>query len=166
MNISSMYKLGFLGLIIVFLGGLSGCVQQAVVSTHHRVAVVEPILITSNLAYYEKYGYPAGYHKPYYAKPVRPYYSAPAPRPIVVKKVKVIHSKPVYVKSHRPAPIKQIKKHSPKHNVKKEYRPNHKSHNKQPVKNHSKPSSQPHKATPKSKQGGLIDAVNQAKHSR
>ena len=134
MKTLSIYKLGFLGVAVVLLGGLTGCVQQAVVSTHHSVGFDDRILITSNQAYYDRYGYPAGYVRSYTPPPVRAY--SPPPRAIVVKKVKVIHAKPVYAKPHHPAPTRHIKKDSHKQNIK--------SH-RESVKHHNKPRSKPQK---------------------
>jgi len=116
MKILSIYKLGFLGIAIVLLTGLTGCVQQAVVSTHHRVAFDNRMLISSNIAYYERYGYPEGYSSRY----AKPYYSVHQPRTIVVKKVRVVHDEPHY--RHKPRHHDDYRQHKSRSSYVKPHR--------------------------------------------
>jgi len=185
----SIYKLGFLSFAVVLLGGLTGCVQQAAVSTHHSVGFDDRILISSNLAYYERYGYPAGYVRSY-----APAYRPPPPRPVVVKKINVIKAKPhyrddrryksrpVHNKPHNSGRNSRFndskRNHDANHrNVKQRHvnnqKPNMQHSKRAPVKSQSKPraesrkpSQKPHKLASRPANRGLIDAVNQAKHKR
>lgn len=90
MKTLTFFKVGFIGLSIALVGGLSGCVQQTVVKSHHSAYPYnDRLLISSNIAYYERYGYPAGYVRPY----SNSYYQ---PKTVVVHKVKpkVVHVRP------------------------------------------------------------------------
>lgn len=109
MKILTFFKIGFIGSSIALVGGLSGCVQETVVqSDYNAYPDNNRLLISSNIAYYEKYGYPAGYVKPY----SRTYYQ---PQTVVVKKVKVVHEK--VVRKVRPKVVYVMPPERSKHNL-------------------------------------------------
>lgn len=112
MNKLYRYKWIVLVLIAPVFLGLTGCMHHAVVSSHP--VAHSKILISSNSAYYYRYGYPPGYnhshrqshHKPKVVvvkhinpQPIKPFYRQP------------IHSAKIYNKPiHQPHKTHVIKK--------------------------------------------------------
>lgn len=137
MKTFNTHKVVIFTLLAIAATGLTGCMHHTVVSSHPvSHSYHSKVLISSNSAYYERYGYPSSYYEPHYQ-----------PKTIVVKKVKVVpvktiykdkhyknhhHHKPIHSKPHRPE-SKTVYKKQDKH---------HKSiisQKRMPIKHYEKP---------------------------
>ena len=135
MKILTLYKVLFLALFTILTASLTGCMHHTVVSSHPVAHTYKSkVLISSNSAYYERYGYPTSYRNAYY----EPYHPA---KTVVVKQVKVLPVKTGYkTERHHPKPIKPSAHAKPRHaDVKNAYRNNESRHTSMPIKRHEKP---------------------------